>query len=43
ALHDLLWRLSREQNQTIVIVTHNQQLAQRGDRIVELYDGKIVN
>ncbi|MCD6166634.1 ABC transporter ATP-binding protein [bacterium] len=43
ALHDLLWRLSREQNQTIVIVTHNQQLAQKGDRIVELYDGKIVN
>lgn len=41
SLHDLLWSISRETKQTLIIVTHNQELAQRADRIVELYDGKI--
>lgn len=41
SLHDLLWRLSREHKQTLIIVTHNHELAQQADRIVELYDGQI--
>lgn len=42
-LHDLLWALSRKYKQTMVIVTHNKDLAERSDRIIELYDGKIKN
>ena len=41
SLHALLWNLSREHNQTLIIVTHNHELAKRADRIIELYDGRI--
>ncbi len=41
SLHSLLWNLSREHRQTLIIVTHNHYLAKRADRIVELYDGRI--
>jgi len=41
SLHDLLWNLSRTLRQTLIIVTHNIELAERADRIIELYDGKI--
>lgn len=41
ALHALLWRLSRGLRQTLILVTHNRELAERADRIIELYDGKI--
>lgn len=41
SLHDLLWRLSRDFLQTVIIVTHNNELAQKADRIVELYDGQV--
>jgi lipoprotein-releasing system ATP-binding protein len=41
ALHDLLWNLSRSINQTLIIVTHNLDLARKADRIIELYDGRI--
>jgi len=40
-LHSLLWRLSRQDQRTFIIVTHNRDLADRSDRIIELYDGKI--
>lgn len=40
-LNDLLWLLSRKYRKTFIIVTHNSELAQRSDRIIELYDGKI--
>jgi len=43
SLHDLLWTLSRTLHQTLIIVTHNIELAERADRIIELYDGKINN
>lgn len=42
-LHELLWKLSRELNQTMIIVTHNYELAKMADRNIELYDGRIKN
>ncbi|HOT95547.1 MAG TPA: ABC transporter ATP-binding protein [bacterium] len=40
-LHDMLWELSRQLRQTLVVVTHNRDLADRSDRIIELYNGRI--
>lgn len=40
-LHDLIWRLSRSKNQTFVIVTHNEKLAARADRLLRLSDGTL--
>ena len=42
-LHDILWSLNRDEGQTLVLVTHNHELAAQADRIVELFDGKIKN
>lgn len=39
-VHDLLWELNEQTNQTFIIVTHNQNLAQRADRIIRLADGR---
>jgi lipoprotein-releasing system ATP-binding protein len=39
-IHDLLWELNERANQTFIIATHNESLAQRCDRIIELADGK---
>ena len=36
---ELLFRLARELETAVVIVTHNRQLAQRADRILLLEDG----
>jgi len=41
ALHELMWNITRDKKQTLVIVTHNKQLAEKADRIIELYDGSI--
>ncbi len=43
ALHDMLWEVSRQLRQTLVVVTHNRDLAERSDRIIELYNGRIKN
>jgi lipoprotein-releasing system ATP-binding protein len=40
-LHKLIWNLSRSRNQTFVIVTHNEILAQQADRVVRIADGVI--
>ncbi len=42
-LHDLFFRLRAELNQTIVIVTHDKDLAKMADRCLTMHDGKIVN
>jgi putative ABC transport system ATP-binding protein len=38
---DILCRLNSEQGQTIIMVTHDPEVAQRGDRILHLIDGVI--
>jgi lipoprotein-releasing system ATP-binding protein len=40
-LHDLIGSLSKEQDQTFIIVTHNEALAKRADRIIRLKDGVV--
>jgi lipoprotein-releasing system ATP-binding protein len=42
-LHKLFFRLRDSFGQTIVIVTHDQQLAAMSDRILKIRDGVIVN
>ncbi len=41
-LHELFLKLRKELNQTFVIVTHNEHLAQLADRILEIKDGIFV-
>jgi len=40
-LHRLIWDLSRKRGQTFVVVTHNEALARRADRIVRIVDGVV--
>lgn len=40
-LHQLFFDLRKEFNQTFVIVTHDESLAQMSDRIIRMEDGKI--
>jgi len=42
-LHELFFELRKKFNQTFVIVTHNQELAEMADRKLEMKDGKIIN
>ena len=39
---DLLAELNTSQNTTLVIVTHDEQVARRGKRLVRMLDGRIV-
>ena len=41
-LHDLFFDLRKQFNQTFLIVTHNEELAQMSDRVLHMKDGKIV-
>ncbi len=41
SLHQLLWDLSRRDTRAFIIVTHNLELAQKADRVIELFDGRI--
>jgi len=42
-LHKLFFRLRDNFGQTIIIVTHDRQLANMSDRILEIKDGLIIN
>ena len=42
-LSDLLLQLRKEYGQTILLVTHDKELAQIADRIIEIKDGKIID
>ncbi len=39
ALHDLLWELNAHDGQTLILVTHNLELADRSERRLELREG----
>jgi lipoprotein-releasing system ATP-binding protein len=39
---ELLWKLRAETGATLVLVTHDQHIARRGDRVLEIADGTIV-
>jgi lipoprotein-releasing system ATP-binding protein len=41
-LHHLFFDLRKQFNQTFLIVTHNEELAQLSDRVLHMMDGKIV-
>lgn len=41
-LHQLFFDLRKNFNQTFLIVTHNEELAQLSDRILHMKDGKII-
>lgn len=42
-LHRLFFRLRDTFGQTIIIVTHDRQLAEMSDRVLQIKDGQIVN
>ena len=39
---DMLYGIAKQRNATLVVVTHDMEMARRADRIVEMSDGKIV-
>jgi lipoprotein-releasing system ATP-binding protein len=41
AVHELLQKINKERGVTFVIVTHNDKLAIRADRVLKMADGKI--
>jgi predicted ABC-type transport system involved in lysophospholipase L1 biosynthesis ATPase subunit len=41
AILDLLWRMRQESGTTLVMVTHDEHIAKRGERILEIADGRI--
>lgn len=42
SLHELFFKLRDELNQTFVLVTHNEELANMADRKLTMIDGKII-
>lgn len=39
---ELLKKSNKELNQTIILVTHDEEIAREADRIIKINDGKIV-
>jgi lipoprotein-releasing system ATP-binding protein len=42
-IYELLRKLNKEHDQTFILVTHDENMAAKTDRIVRIVDGKIVN
>jgi putative ABC transport system ATP-binding protein len=42
AVEDLLLRMNKEKGITLIVVTHDEDLAAKCDRVIELVDGEIV-
>ncbi|WP_440953126.1 ABC transporter ATP-binding protein [Methanococcoides sp. FTZ1] len=42
-IYELLRKLNREHDQTFILVTHDENMAAKTDRIIRLVDGKIVS
>lgn len=41
-IYELLRTLNKEHGQTFIIVTHNEHIAKKADRIIQLMDGEII-
>ncbi|MFQ6056593.1 MAG: ABC transporter ATP-binding protein, partial [Methanosarcinales archaeon] len=41
-IYELLRTLNKKHGQTFIIVTHNEQMAKKADRIIQLVDGEII-
>ena len=42
-LHNLFIKLNSEMNQTFLVITHNKDLANLADRVIEMKDGEIIS
>jgi predicted ABC-type transport system involved in lysophospholipase L1 biosynthesis ATPase subunit len=42
AILDLLWQMRQESGTTLVMVTHDEHVAKRGERVLEIADGRIL-
>ncbi|MFO7810066.1 MAG: ABC transporter ATP-binding protein [Candidatus Delongbacteria bacterium] len=40
-LHDIMWKLAKENNTAFIIATHDKNLSEKADRIVNIVDGVI--
>lgn len=40
---ELLKKSNKEYNQTIILVTHDEEIAKQADRVITISDGKIVS
>ncbi|MBN2789798.1 MAG: ABC transporter ATP-binding protein [Candidatus Delongbacteria bacterium] len=40
-LHDIMWSFARENNTSFIVVTHDEALAKKADRIINIIDGVI--
>lgn len=38
-IQELLWRINREKDETLIIVTHDEKIARQADRIIYIEDG----
>ncbi len=41
-IRDLIWRIARSKGSTVLVATHNPEIAKNADRIIKIVDGKIV-
>jgi len=42
-LHDLFFELRERHGQTVILVTHNEELAARADRTLRMADGRFLS
>ena len=40
---DIFTKINREQNRTVIVITHNTELAKLTDRIITIHDGEIIS
>ncbi len=42
-IYELFRKINRELNTTIIVITHDQRVAQQADRIIEISDGEVIS
>lgn len=42
-IRDLIWRIARAQHSTVIVATHNLDIAKNADRTIRIVDGKVSN